>query len=70
LVKQHLAKLLEAKRLYWKQRNIARWVLFGDENTSFFHTMATYSMRRNFITSLTLEDGSEVFDHEQKVDIL
>jgi hypothetical protein len=45
-------------------------VLFGDENTRLFPTMATYSMRRNFITSLTLEDGSEVFEHEQKVGVL
>jgi hypothetical protein len=29
LVKQYLAKLLEAKRVYWKQRNTARWVLLG-----------------------------------------
>jgi hypothetical protein len=27
-------------------------------------------MRRNFITSLTLEDGSEVFEHEQKAGVL
>jgi hypothetical protein len=32
--------------------------------------MATYSMRRNFITSLTLEDGSGVFEHEQKAGVL
>jgi hypothetical protein len=70
LVKQYLAKLLEAKRLYWKQRNTARWVIFGDENTRLFHTMATYSMRRNFISSLTLEDGSEVFEYEQKAGVL
>jgi hypothetical protein len=70
LVKQYLAKLLEAKRVYWKHRNTARWVLFGDENTRLFHTLATYSMRRNFITSLTLEDGSEVFEHEQKAGVL
>jgi hypothetical protein len=70
LVKQYLAKLLEAKRLYWKQRNTTRWVLFGDENTRMFHTMATYSMRRNFISSLTLEDGSKVYEHEQKAGVL
>jgi hypothetical protein len=70
LVKQYLAKLQEAKRLYWKQRNTARWVLFGDKNTRLFHTMATYSMRRNFISSLTFEDGSEVFEYEQKAGVL
>jgi hypothetical protein len=28
--------------------------------------MATYSMRRNFIGSLTHDDGSIITDHEQK----
>jgi hypothetical protein len=27
-------------------------------------------MRKNSITSLTLEDGSEVFEHEQKAGVL
>jgi hypothetical protein len=58
--------LLEAKRIYWKQRNTSRWVVFGDENSSLFQAMATYSMRRNFIGSLTLEDGSVISDHEKK----
>ena len=40
LVKDHLASLLESKRIYWKQRNTVRWVKQGDENTHFFHTMA------------------------------
>ena len=40
LVKDHLASLLESKRIYWKQRNTVRWVKLGDENTHFFHTMA------------------------------
>jgi hypothetical protein len=32
--------------------------------------MATYSLRRNFITSLTLDDGPVVYDHEQKAGLL
>jgi hypothetical protein len=53
LVKSHLSCLLESKRVYLKQRNTIRWVKHGDENTSFFHTMATISHKRNFIVSLT-----------------
>jgi hypothetical protein len=41
-------------------------VKFGDENTSLFQTLATYSMRRNFISSLTLQDGPVILDLEQK----
>lgn len=49
LVKAHLQKLLEAKRIYWKQRSTIRWVKFGDENTKLFQTMATHTFRRNSI---------------------
>jgi hypothetical protein len=62
--------LLEAKRIYWKQRNTARWVKFGDENTKLFQAMATYSMRRNFISYLSLVDGSIVIDHNHMARIL
>lgn len=70
LVKDHLASLLESKRLYWKQRNTVRWVKFGDENTSFFHTMATIAHKRNFIVSLTKPDGTALIDHDQKANLL
>ena len=66
LVKNHLASLLESKRIYWKQRNTIRWVNLGDENTHFFHTMATISHKRNFIVTLTKPDGTTVSDHDKK----
>jgi len=43
LVKSHLATLLEAKRVYWKQRNSVRWVKLGDENTHFFSYHGNHS---------------------------
>ena len=70
LLKSHLATLLEAKRVYWKQRNSVRWVKLGDENTHFFHTTATIAHKRNFIVSLTNTDGSIITDHEQKANML
>jgi mannosylglycoprotein endo-beta-mannosidase len=57
IVKKHLQKLLEAKRIYWKQRSTIRWVKFGDENTKIFHAMATHSLRRNNISTLMNSDG-------------
>jgi uncharacterized protein YaaR (DUF327 family) len=48
LVKNHLASLLESKRIYWKQRNTVRWVKLGDENTQFFHTIATINHKKDF----------------------
>lgn len=70
LVKSHLAPLLESKTIYWRQRNTVRWLKLGDENTSFFHTMATISHKRNFIVSLNKPDGSAVTDHDQKANLL
>lgn len=70
LVKEHLASLLESKRTYWRQRNSVRWIKLGDENTHFFHTMATISHKRNFIVSLTNLDGITVTNHEQKANLL
>lgn len=38
---------------------------FGDENTSLFQAMDTYSFRRNFISQLTLHDGTILTNHDQ-----
>jgi hypothetical protein len=47
-----------------------RWVTFGDENSKLFQAMATHSFRRNYISSLQLEDGSFVSDHKLKPGLL
>lgn len=70
IVKKYLASLLEAKRIYWKQRSTVRWIKFGNENTHLFQTMATYSYRRKFIASITLEDGTIATSHDQKALVL
>lgn len=70
LVKEHLGSLLESKRIYWKQRNSVRWVNLRDENTHFFHSMATVSHKKNFIVSLVNHDGSLIVDHDQKDNLL
>ena len=58
------------QREFTGDRNTVRWVKLGDENTNFFHTMATISHKRNFIVSLTKPDGSVVTDHDQKANLL
>lgn len=70
LVKGHHASLLEYKRIYWRQRNIVIWLKLGDENTSFFHSMATIYHKRNFIVSLGRADGHAVIEHGQKANLL
>ena len=70
LIKGHIAKLLESKRSYWKQRNTVRWIKLGDENTSFLQAIASISHRRNSIASLSLPEDVIVTNHDQKAGIL
>jgi hypothetical protein len=69
-LKIHLLNLLEAKRVYWKQRSTIRWVKFGDENTKLFHAIATQKHRKNFVSQLQLLDGSMAFEHDHKAAVL
>jgi len=45
-------------------------VKLGDENSKFFHVNATIKHRRNLISGLADHDGSLIYDHAQKADII
>jgi mannosylglycoprotein endo-beta-mannosidase len=47
IVKLHLEKLLLIECNYWRKRCTMRWVKVGEDNTKFFHAMATQRFRRN-----------------------
>ena len=70
LLVKHTNKLLEAKRIYWRIRANIRWANLGDENTKFFHAIATYVFRHNYITYLMTMDGQQVFEHDHKAAII
>jgi mannosylglycoprotein endo-beta-mannosidase len=70
IVKCKLNQLLICKKDYWKKRCIAKWAKFGNENTSYFHSMATIRYRQNTIASLTREDGSLATEHHEKAGLL
>jgi hypothetical protein len=53
---------------HWRRRAKIKWCVLGDENTSFFHTMATYRFRKNKIQVL-YQDQEEFFDDTTKLDI-
>lgn len=46
ILKKHILKLVEAKRIYWKSRFKRRDIIFGDENSKLFHAMATMNYRK------------------------
>ena len=70
VIKDHLAKLLRSKNLYWRKRYTVNRVKFGDECTNFFHAMATISYRRNTISQLQNENGVTISDHDGKASLL
>lgn len=64
IVKLHLDELLLVECNYWRKRCTIRWIKQGEDNTKFFHAMATERYRRNSIALLHDADGNEVSDHQ------
>jgi hypothetical protein len=69
-MKFHLAALLKQQLAYWKQRGKIKWATLGDENSRFFHSMATTQKRKNHIQSITSANGVSVSEHKDKAEIL
>jgi hypothetical protein len=66
VIKTHIGNLLSMQREYWKQRYTQRVVQFGDENTKFFHAMATERYRLNVIRQILDNSGRLITDHCEK----
>jgi hypothetical protein len=65
IVKLHLEELLKIECNYWRKRCTIRWIKMAEDNTKFFHAMATARYRRNNIAMLKSEDGQVVTDHQE-----
>jgi hypothetical protein len=70
LVRDHLGKLLEQQKTYWKQRRNIKWATLGDENINFFHANATVRHNRNAVRVLKGDNGQEMFKHEDKANLI
>jgi mannosylglycoprotein endo-beta-mannosidase len=70
IVKMHLEDLLKAECSYWRKRCTIRWIKQGEDNTKFFHAMATERFRRNNIAMLKGADGIEITNHDQMAGML
>lgn len=60
-----LMKIYENEELMWQRRGGENWLLKGDANTSYFHTVANGRKRKCLIRSLmegdrTIEDKEEL----------
>ena len=70
ILKDHILRLLKYQNEYQKKRYTVRWSKFRDENTSFFHAAATERYRLNTITTIEVDDGRIVSDHNEKAALL
>jgi mannosylglycoprotein endo-beta-mannosidase len=70
IIKLHLDDLLMMECNYWRKRCTIRWIKQGEDNTKFFHAIATERFRRNNIAMLRAEDGREVTDHHEMAGLL
>ena len=70
IVKLQYEGLLKLHHIYWKHRCTIRYILVGDENSKFFHAMASEGLRGNSISCLQRDDGSLVSEHDQMAGIL
>jgi hypothetical protein len=66
LIKDHIRNLLAMQKEYWRQRFNQRIIQFGDENTKFFHSMATERYRKNVISQILDPYGRMVSDNGEK----
>jgi hypothetical protein len=64
IVKLHLEDLLLSECNYWRKRCTIRWIKQGEDNTKFFHAMASERFRRNSISMVKDSNGVEVTDHQ------
>jgi len=51
-----LARLLREEELKWYQRSKAQFILHGDSNTRYFHSMANGRYKKKLIRSLMHDD--------------
>ena len=54
--------LSKQEESFFAQKSRVRWLKDGDLNTSFFHNFVRSRFNINKVVSLTLEDGSRLYD--------
>ena len=64
-LKKELNTLYDKEEKMWQQRSRIQWLKHGDQNTKFFHGIATQRKRKNFIKGL--RDGNGVWQENEEV---
>ncbi|KAL8171561.1 LOW QUALITY PROTEIN: hypothetical protein V2J09_023365 [Rumex salicifolius] len=64
-----LEKMLEEEELIWFQKARDKWILFGDNNTKYFHASTIVRRRRNRVEALQDGNGDWVTDQTDLEDM-
>lgn len=59
-LKSEIIKAFKEEEDFWLQRSRDKWLLVGDNNTSFFHASVKASRQMNQLTKLVDDNGREV----------
>jgi hypothetical protein len=70
LTQEHMEKMLDQQKEYWKQRGRIKWTTVGDKNTKFFYANATIRHNKNSIMVLKSSEEQDKFTHDEKATIL
>ncbi|XP_020687616.2 uncharacterized protein LOC110103303 [Dendrobium catenatum] len=55
---------------WWRQRAKVKWIEEGDDNTLFFHSMASARRRTNLIDRMRMPDGQMVTEHADVLQVV
>ncbi|KAF7802375.1 ribonuclease H [Senna tora] len=64
VARKRLEFLLNCEEIKWAQRAKHLWLLKGDRNTKFFHTMVNHQRNKSRINSIQLQTGQWIDDQE------
>lgn len=51
--------------MFWKQRSKVHWLRDGDQNTHFFHAMASSRKKKNTLQKLIEDHGNTASNHDE-----
>jgi hypothetical protein len=69
LIIKILQRTIKERMAFWKQRSKIKFAIEGDENSKYFHAIASARYRKNKISTIEI-NGSEFTDHHLKMQIL
>lgn len=56
-LKREIGKAFKEEEEFWAQKSRDKWLVVGDNNTSFFHASVKASRQKNQISKLIDDDG-------------